>query len=225
MQLRSFVPTSKEFIRHHSLISSCLCILPLLLSRKATCVSLYCVMTSTNFLDRMVCWGRATRTKAEKCVNKQIFTTLSFLLCQRTIGTFEWTGLIYLGSNAAEATFILQAGGTCTSGPLRACWPVFSESWSQRCTCLLRRLWACFAPWLLKQSRDVIKKTKQQTTSASHRFPKKTISLTFQLRPHHVRVAFDVTCERVQLILCFFKQMKSVSVPPCKHWIFSAFIL
>lgn len=42
----------------HLLISSCLWILPLLLSRKDTWVSLYCVMTSTNFLDSTVCWGQ-----------------------------------------------------------------------------------------------------------------------------------------------------------------------
>lgn len=71
-----FVSVSKKFIRYHSLISSCLCILPLLLSRKDTCVSLYCVMTSTNFLDRMVCWQEPC-TKAEACVNKQAVFPLS----------------------------------------------------------------------------------------------------------------------------------------------------
>lgn len=46
---------SRRSIMCHSLISSCLWILPLLLSRKDTCVSLYFVMTSTNFLDSTVC--------------------------------------------------------------------------------------------------------------------------------------------------------------------------
>lgn len=47
----------------HSLISSCRWILPLLLSRKDTWVSLYCVMTSTNFLDRTVCWNKRQKQK------------------------------------------------------------------------------------------------------------------------------------------------------------------
>lgn len=47
----------------HSLISSCRWILPLLLSRKDTWVSLYCVMTSTNFLDRTVCWKKRQKQK------------------------------------------------------------------------------------------------------------------------------------------------------------------
>lgn len=52
---------SRRFVICHSLISSCLWILPLLLSRKDTWVSLYWVMTSTNFLDNTVCWGHKDR--------------------------------------------------------------------------------------------------------------------------------------------------------------------
>lgn len=52
-----FLPSHRS-IMCHLLISSCLWILPLLLSRKDTCVSLYWVITSTNFLDSTVCWGQ-----------------------------------------------------------------------------------------------------------------------------------------------------------------------
>lgn len=41
----------------NSLISSCRAIRPLLLSLKSTWASLYFVITSTNFLARIACWG------------------------------------------------------------------------------------------------------------------------------------------------------------------------
>lgn len=72
-QSHSIFLTSCGFFFSHLLISSCRWILPLLLSRKDTWVSLYWVMTSTNFLDRTVCCNKKKRqqTKASAYRSKQ----------------------------------------------------------------------------------------------------------------------------------------------------------
>lgn len=64
-------------INCNSLISSCRAIRPLLLSLKSTWASLYFVITSTNFLARIACWGK---WKCRYPFNHIIFTIMIFKL-------------------------------------------------------------------------------------------------------------------------------------------------
>lgn len=66
--LRSFI-WHGEGHHHHSLISSCLWMRPLLRSLKSTWASLYLVITSTNFLDSTACWEKKKGKKTLKTAN------------------------------------------------------------------------------------------------------------------------------------------------------------
>lgn len=138
----------------HLLISSCLWILPLLLSRKDTWVSLYCVMTSTNFLDSTVCWGQVGK-------HEDVTLEVHFMAVYKRHIVFPLPnrGLRFvLGSNfncifSKWVNTSLQKHDLCV--PADVCedvsWPVFSGSWSQQRICSRHHLWACCAPWLFRQ--------------------------------------------------------------------------